>query len=326
MTKERCLTPLFFFISLSILNLHPVAFAETIDKVVAIVNDDIITLTELNEAEKAFFKDTMRIIDFDVKKTGSDNIKRKILDRLIEGKLIEQEAKKRGVIVPQRDIDAAIGNILRENSISKEKLAEKLESQGSSLEKYKDHIRLEMEKMKLINHEIKAKIALNEDELKKYYNENIDSFREVKAVRVQHILILTPKDGSEDEIKKVYELAENLLTKLDKGEDFGKLAKIYSQGASKDSGGDMGWFKPEEIVQFLKTEVLNLKIGEVSNIIKSSLGFHIIKLMDKREGEGKSFEEVKDKIKKTLTIRKTEKQFNEWVKDLRKKSFVKIKL
>ncbi|MEW6615692.1 MAG: peptidylprolyl isomerase [Thermodesulfobacteriota bacterium] len=317
---------LFLILSFSISCLSLKTIAETIDKVVAIVNGEVITLTELNEAVNFILKDTEGIINFDGAEKDPAEIKRKVLDRLIDNKLIEQEVKRVRIVVSEREVDNALENMQKENSISKEELVKKLESRGLSLEKYKEQIRQGMEKMMLVNREIKSRIVVNEDELKNYYTDNMDSFRMVTEVRVQHILLPIPPNADEAKIKDVYEKARDLLVKLGNKEDFGKLAKMYSQDTSSDSGGDMGWFKKGEVTPFLEKVVFSLKVGEVSDIITSSLGLHIVKLMDRKEGGVRPFEEVKDEIKDTIYAKRVEKEFKEWFERLRKKSFIKVKL
>lgn len=317
---------LFFILSFTISCLNLKAVAETIDKVVAIVNGEVITLTELDEAVSFILKDTEGTINFDGAEKDPAEIKRKVLDRLIDNKLIEQETKKMGIVVSEKEIDNALENIQKENSISRKELVEKLESKGLSLEKYKEQIRRGMEKMMLVNREIKSRVVVNEDELKKYYTENTDFFKIVTEVRIQHILLPIPPNADEAKIKDVYEKARELLVKLSNKEDFGKLAKMYSQDTSLDSGGDMGWFKRGEVTPFLEKVVFSLKVGEVSDIIRSGLGLHIVKLMDRKEKGVRPFEEVRDEIKDTIYVKKVEKEFKEWSKGLRKKSFVKVKL
>ena len=325
LTKKQILI-LFLILSFSISCLNLKATAETIDKVVAIVNGEVITLTELNEAVSFLLNNTEDMTNFDGVKTDPAEIKRKVLDRLIDNKLIEQETKKIGIVVSEKEIDTALENIQKENSISRKELVEKLESKGMSLEKYREQIRHGMEKMMLVNREIKSKVVVNENELKKYYTENMDSFQMVTEVRIQHILLPIPPNADEAKTKDVYEKARELLVKLDNKEDFGKLAKMYSQEPSADSDGDMGWFKRGEVTPFLEKVVFSLKVGEISDIIRSGLGVHIVKLMDRKEEGGRPFEAVKDEIKDTIYIKKVEKEFKEWFEGLRKKSFIKVKL
>lgn len=324
-TKKQILIPFFiFFFILCYSTLK--AIAETVDKVVAVVNGEIITLTELNEAVSLILKSTGTTINFNSIDKGPAEIKREILDRLIDNKLLEQEAKKTGIIVSEKDLDKALENIQNENSISREGLLKSLEARGMSLEQYKEQLKLEIEKARLINREVKAKVLVKEDELKKYYTDNKDSFKEITETRVQHIFLPIPPNADETKSKDVYEKAREILVKINNNEDFGKLAEMYSKDPSAASGGDMGWFKSGEITPFLENVVFSLKVGEVSNIIVSSLGLHIVKLTDRKEKGLKPFEDVKGDIRDTIYAEKMEDEFKGWLEGLRKKSFIKVKL
>ncbi|MDY7030829.1 MAG: peptidylprolyl isomerase [Thermodesulfobacteriota bacterium] len=317
---------LFVIISGVIFLMISQAPCKTVDRIVAIVNEEIITLTELDDAVNSFLKKTIDVVQMKGGHGALDQIKREILNRIIDEKLIEYEIKRLGIMVSQRDLDDTVEKILKENSMSKQYFIDRLKTKGISLDRYKDQMKREMEKARFINHEIKAKITLNEDELKKYYTENTDSFQDVKEVKVQHILLSFPSDADDARIKGVYEDAVELLIKINNGEDFGKLAKEYSHESSADSGGVMGWFKRGEITPFLEKIVFDLEVGEVSDVIKSSLGYHIIKLMDRKEEGIKPFEEVKGEIQSIVYSQKVEKELIEKLKEMRKRSFVKIKL
>ncbi len=317
---------LFLILCPIIPNLYPEGWAEIIDRVVAIVNDDIITLKELNDAADNFPNEAVFATNFGGEKPDIYEIKRETLDRLIDDRLMEQEAKKRGISVSQREIDDAIESILKKNSISRQEMIDRLGSDGLSFEKYQEHIGREMKKSRFMDYEIKDKVTVIEDDIKKYYDEHTDFFRVIEMVRVQHILLSIPPNASETTIEGVNKNTRELVERINSGEDFGKLAGIYSQGASAASGGDMGWFKRGEIIPFLETVVFDLEVGEVSGVIKSPLGLHMIKLMDKKEGEVRPFEGVKDEIRRILSAQEAEKELKELLEELRKTSFVKIKL
>ena len=300
--------------------------AETIDSIVAIVNEEIITLTELNDAVNGFLQGTLGVIRLDEEMRDRDQVRRTILKGMIDDKLIEHEIKRLGIVVSQRDIDDTIENMLKKNSVPKDEFIEKLRTKGIGLDKYKQNVKREMERIRFINHEIKAKITLSEEEIKRYYLENSGSFKEVKQVKVQHLLLSFPPKGDAVELQKVYKKAADLLSKIQKGDDFGELATKHSDGVSANSGGVMGWFKRGEITPFLEDVVFDLKKGEVSDIIKSSMGFHIIKLMDREEGDLQPLKEVEDRIRSILYSKKVESELKERLKDLREKSFVKVQL
>ncbi len=323
-TKRILSLSFLFLFGISALNTE--VAAEIIDRIIAIVNDDIITLSELNDAIDISLNNTEGKINLNSKDTTPEEIKRKILDRLIQDKLIDQEVKKRWIVVSESEVDNAIDNIMKDNHLTGQELVEKLKSDGVDFDKYKEQIKQELERMKLVDYQIKSKIVLNDDELRKYYTKNMDKFKVIKEIRVQHILLSIPPDADEVETNKINRKIRKLLLEIKNGEDFGKLAKIYSQGASADSDGDMGWFKRGELVPFLEKVVFNLKVGEVSGIIRSDLGLHIIKIMDGKEDGIKTFEEAKDEVKNTIYKKKVEDAFKEWIEDLKEKSFIKIKI
>jgi len=317
---------LFFVLCLCTPNLDNDTLSETIDKVVAIVNNDIITLSELDDAANLFFNDALGIGNFNTGETNRAEMMKKTLNKLIDDKLIEQEIKKLGIVASDKEINNAIQNILKKNSISKQDMIERLKSEGLRFDEYKKQMKREMEKARFIEYEIREKITLNDDDIKKYYKENIDFFKVVREVKVQHILLSIPSNTSEVLMQEIYRKAGELMERLQKGEDFGELAKIYSQGASAKSGGDMGWFNKGELIPFLERVVFKLKVGEVSHVIRSPLGLHLIKLVDKREGGVTPLEEVKDKIREIVMERAVEKEFKEMLEELRDRSFFKIKL
>ena len=323
-TKRILSLSFLFLFGISALNTK--VTAEIIDRIIAIVNDDIITFSELNDATGLSLKDTEVNLRFINKDTAQHEMKREILDRLIQDKLIDQEVKKRLIVVSESVVDNAIDNITRENHLTREALIEKLKSDGIVFDTYKEQIKQEMERMKLVDYQIKSKIVLNDNELREYYTKNMDTFKVMNEVRVQHILLSIPRGADEAKLNEVNRKARTLLLEIKKGEDFGKLAKIYSQGASADSGGDMGWFKRGEMVPFLEKVVFNLKVGEVSNIIRSDLGLHIIKVMDGKEQGIETFEEAKEQVKNIIYQKRVEDAFKEWIEDLKEKSFIKIKL
>ncbi|MDY6853801.1 MAG: peptidylprolyl isomerase [Thermodesulfobacteriota bacterium] len=323
---KRILSLSFLFFWFGIIVLNTKVTAEIIEMIIAIVNDDIITLSELNDAVDLSLKNAEGNLNSINKDMTQQEIKREILDRLIQDKLIDQEVKKRLIVVSESEVDNAIDNIMRENHLTKEELIEKLKSDGIVFDMYKEQIKQEMERMKIVDYQIKSKIVLNDDELREYYTRNMHNFKVMKEVRVQHILLSIPRGADEAKFNEVNRKAKTLLLEIKNGEDFGKLAEIYSQGASADSGGDMGWFKRGELIPFLEKVVFNLKIGEVSNIIRSDLGLHIIKVMDGKVEGFKTFEEAIEQVKSAIYQKRVEDSFKEWIKDLKDKSFIKINL
>ncbi|MEW6189584.1 MAG: peptidylprolyl isomerase, partial [Actinomycetota bacterium] len=156
-------------------------------------------------------------------------------------------------------------------------------------------------------------IEVTEEEMAKYYEKNKNRYKEPEKAKTRHILL-----GSEKE-------AKDILKKLKDGEDFAQLAKKYSMDtATKDQGGSLDWMAREQLAPEFADAAFRLNPGEISDVVKTQFGFHIIKLEEKKTEHQKSFEEVKEQVKRELLRERQRKKYQAWVKKLRKKAKIKI--
>jgi len=159
-----------------------------------------------------------------------------------------------------------------------------------------------------------------------YYEKNRDIFKSNEEVRVRHILFLVPKEAGEEKLLQVKGEAEEVLKLAREGKDFESLAKKYSQGPSAPSGGDLGYFRKEDMVKEFSRAAFALNVDEVSDLVLSPFGFHIIKMVDRRGGEAVSFDDVKDKIKAILFSEEMEKGAKSYIEELKETNDLKILL
>ncbi len=148
--------------------------------------------------------------------------------------------------------------------------------------------------------DFKSEVKVTDEEVKEYYEENMDSYKEPKKVRARHILFRLKPNATEKEEKKVKEKAEKVLKMAREGKDFAELAKKYSEGPTKSTGGDLGYFSKGKMVKPFEEAAFKLKKGEVSDLVRTQFGYHIIKVEDIKEARTKPLEEVKDKIRDLL--------------------------
>jgi len=146
----------------------------------------------------------------------------------------------------------------------------------------------------------KSKVTLTDEEIKEYYEYNIDAFKVPRKVKARHILFKVGKDAPEEEINKVKERAAKVLEEAKKGEDFAALAKKYSEGPTAKDGGDLGYFSEGQMVKPFEEAAFKLKKGEISGLVRTDFGFHIIKVEDVQPARTKSFEEVRKQISENL--------------------------
>jgi peptidyl-prolyl cis-trans isomerase SurA len=299
---------------------------EVVDGIAALVNGDVITLSEVEQMGGQLFEQVRQTSTAAEREEKLKKARMEVLGHLIESKLLEEEMKKRKIEVPERDVDAAINDVLKNSGLNENELRKVLAREGMTYSAYRQKIREELGKMRLVSREIKSKIVINEDEMRKYYRENQEKFTDPLEVKIQQIFFPLPPNAPREEAAAVQGEARAILEKARKGDDFAELAKNYSKGPEASEGGLLGWFKQKELLPELEEAGFKLKTGEFSELIRSSAGFHIIRVLERRGGEPRPFAEVQGKIREEMSQTEAENKFQEWVKDLRARAYVEIRL
>jgi parvulin-like peptidyl-prolyl isomerase len=304
----------------------PTSLSEAVvDRVVAVVNQEPITLSEV-EKRIPPLKEEVKTEDRLEKQERMQAVYRQVLEKLIEEKLIDQEVKKSGVKISSKDIEATVEQIKRRNSATQEDLEKALATEGLTLEAYKKQIEKSLQRQKLINWSVKVDEKAGEKELREFYQKNISRYRTNETYRPGQILFVIPKGATPEEIREIRRKCQKVLDKIKKGEDFGEMALLYSQDASNRDRGDLGFFKKGELLPVFEREALRLKVGEVSGIIRTEFGFHIIKLLDRKGMDPLPFEEVIERVKADYYEGEMEKAFRQFLVTLKEKAVIEIKL
>jgi peptidyl-prolyl cis-trans isomerase C len=173
---------------------------------------------------------------------------------------------------------------------------------------------------------VKIETKVGEKELRDFYQKNLYRYRPNESYRPSHILFVVPKGATPEEVREIRKKCQAVLEKIIRGGDFGEMALLYSEDASNKNQGDLGYFKKGELVPAFEREALRLKIGEVSGIVRTDFGFHIIKLLDRKGMEPLSYEEVKEKVQADYYDSEMEKAFRQYISTLKEKSVIEIKL
>lgn len=293
--------------------------------IVAVVNDDIITLHDVNRGAQPV------VIEAEKKAALNDaarsQIRRTVLDRLIEKKLTEQKIKELNIRVSEEEIRQAIDDVRKQNNIpSQEALVTALAGQGLSFDQYRAQLQEQIEKLKLVSMEVRAKVHVGETEMRDYYTANLAKYTEDESYRARHIFFKTGEKASKDELQRSKVTALGVLTDAKGGKDFAELAKKFSEDpAARKDGGDLGSFKKGDMQQDLEKTIVSLKPGEISELVTTPIGLHIIKLEARMAGITKPFESVKGDIEEILYRKKSEERFSQWAKELRGKASVEIR-
>jgi parvulin-like peptidyl-prolyl isomerase len=240
--------------------------------------------------------------------------------------LIDQEVKKIGVKVSPKEVEAAIEEVKRRSAASQEDLEKALTHEGLTLETYKKQIEKGLQRQKLIHWSVKVEAKAGEEELRDFYKRNLDRYPTNETYRPGHILFMVPKEATPEAIGEIRKKAQKVLEKIKGGEDFGEMARLHSEDASSENHGDLGYFKRGELVPAFERAALRLKVGEISDVVRTEFGFHIIKLLDRKGTEPLPFEEVKEKVQADYYESEMEKAFKQYLSTLREKAVIEIKL
>jgi parvulin-like peptidyl-prolyl isomerase len=302
------------------------AHAEITDRIIAIVNGDVITLTELNTAYEPYRKKIEESYRGPDKEKVIADSRLMMLNKMIENILIDQEAKKTGLIVKDEEVMETINTMLARRKYTMEDLLNNLAKDNITFEAHKKDVKEHLLRMKLVRYELKSKIMITEEEIGEYYRQNRENYEGKEAVRLKQILLIIPR-GADEKVKTTLRAeADAILARLNKGESFDVIASQYSQGPAAAASGDIGFVEKGSMQPVVDSAAFSLKKDEVSGVIESSIGFHIIKVIDKRGAGIKPIESVREEIKAKIEEDKWDKKYLEWVKELRKKSVIEIKL
>lgn len=302
----------------------PVPSGKVINAIAAVVNDDIITLYEINREASPVIRETEKKTPLDA--AARSQIRRTMLDRLVEKKLIEQKIKELNVKVSEEEVRQSIEDVKKQNNMTQEALVSALAAQGLSFDQYRSQLMEQLEKLKLVSMEVRSKIQVGESEMREYYEANRVKYTEDEIFRARHIFFRISDKAPSADIKRTMTAALAVLAEAKSGKDFIELAKTYSEDpAARKDGGALGPFKKGDMLPELEQTILDMKPGEVSDLVYTSAGFHVIKLEERVSGKLKPFESVKAEIEETLYRQKSEERFSMWAKELRGKASVEIK-
>jgi parvulin-like peptidyl-prolyl isomerase len=297
------------------------AQAETINKFVAVVNDEVITQQDIDQLLAVMYAQYSQEFKGDELLQKMEQVKKDILNQVVEDKLVLSRAKELGIKITEAEIDERL-DYIKKGFPSEEEFYKTLETQGVTMANLKDRYRDQIMMKKLVDYEVRSKISVLPSDVSAYYEKHRSDFREGDKYRVKNILIKA-KDDVSIELVKVE--IEDIYKKLKEGGNFDELAKQYSQGPNTEKGGDMGYIEKGQMLEVLDDAIFKLKPGEFSEPVKSEIGYHIFKVEDIQYGKQGSLEEVQKNIQMLLFQVKFKEKVNEWLAGLKEKAYISIK-
>jgi len=281
---------------------------EAVDRVVATVDGEPITLHDV----KSFGAAAGRPIDTD--DLADSPIGKDALKGLIAEKLLEQEVKKYADKVDESEIDRYIQGIRAEKHMTDAEFRGVLTQQGVSYDDFRKRARLQLQKQIMFQTEVREHIDIPPQDIQDFYDSHKADFAiEKERLRLAQILIATPANATPQQIAAAEKKARDVRAQALKGVDFEALAHNYSDDESKSNGGELGWFEPSEVMDAILAGVKNLKPGEISPVVRSKNGFHILKLEAHEMPGPRPLSEVKGQIREKLIDAKAKERLNSWI-------------
>ena len=312
-----------FLILMMSLWLEPLFAAEVCNRVVAVVNNEVITLYELNNRMKEMTGATPEELMLKNEAMYRD-ARQKILEVLIDEKITQGKIKELRIQVSDRQVDNYLEKLKRDNQWTQEDLVAGLEKEGLSYEKYRAKIKKDLERAQLIEHEVRSKIIIRDEAIQKYYEEHKGTFGVAEKVQLAGIFLTRKNLKSEEEMRELYRKAQDIAAKLKAGADFSQMAGTYSEGPGAKQGGDLGQFTVDHLEPGLKSMVEALPEGGISDPIVRPNGIQIIKVVKKQTGKIRSLEEVKDSVYGVLYQEEVNMRYQNWIKELRNNAYTRV--
>jgi peptidyl-prolyl cis-trans isomerase C len=289
-------------------------------EVLARVNGQDVTRQEFQE-----FVDTLEArAGGPVPAEQRDQVYRRVLDQMVGYKLLQQEARARKVVVDDTEVEARIGEIKKQFP-SEDVFMQMLVDRKMTLERMRSEARDDMAIGKMIEAEVALKSAVKPEQVQEFYDQNPDQFKQQERVRASHILISASQNADAAAKSQARAKAEQILKDVKAGGDFAALAKEHSQDpGSAVNGGDLGFFQQGQMVGPFNDVAFNLKPGEISDLVETQFGYHIIRVAEKEPGRTIPLDEVRPRVEQFLENRNREEQTEAFVQSLRSKGKVEI--
>ncbi len=291
--------------------------------VVAVVNGEKITYNTVDDAARQMLSQSRMMNEISYK---DSLVQQRSLEWLIAHSLLKQEIVNQTIEVQDKEVDAAIDQIKR-NFPSEQVFEEALQRDNTTITQVRENMVINLKIQKLLEQATTPEnLEVSTEEARKYYDENPSQFQRNEEIKARHILFLVKKDATEADEENARQKAEMVLSRAKQGEDFTQLAKTYSEDpASKSKGGDLGFFARGDMVRSFDDVAFSLQKGEMSDVIRTELGFHIIKVEDMKTAKPIPFEQMEKNIQGYLKQVKTDEAIQKYIDKLKEKAKIFIR-
>lgn len=311
-------------LGLGVIHLHAAWAQQVLDGIAAIVNNSIITISEVREVM------ALEAAELDKRYYGNElemrrrEMFRNALQPLIDVEIQLERAKALQVTVNEAEVDRQIEQLKEANQLTDAQLEEILRSRGLTVEAHREQINRSLLITRVVNFEVQSRLIITEEELLEAYEQQQDRFSIAGELTVSHIVFLASEQATAEEDAQARQKAESVLQELRAGGDFAQLARQLSEGPSAENNGLLGTFRVGELVPGLEAAVASLQPDEISEPVQTQIGWHIVRLESSQAGGYQPLDVVREELTIELKRAKFERNYKEWIENLRQQSYIKI--
>ncbi len=303
------------------------AGAEMVDRVAAVVNNEIITLGDVMKRAGVEFQRADQDTAPENRAKKHEEITRKVLDQLIDEAVLDQELREAKITIDDKQIDLSVQEVMKRYNFTPDQFAQAVANEGLTVNEYREQMRKQLGRWQLLREKTAKAVKVSDADIRSEYDRMArDEGKEVE-VHIRHIVVPVAESAPPDAVQKAYEVAKAIAQEArQSGVDFAQLAKQKSQGSSASDGGDLGFFRHGAMVPAFEKVAFSLKPGEVSDPVRTSIGWHVLKLEESRAIGLLPLADLKPQIEDKLRREQGERASAMYVKSLRDAAVVEIKL
>lgn len=302
-----------------------VGWAEVVDRIVAIVNDEVISLYELDQAMQPYI-DQVRSSRYapDVERQLMFEVRGKILNEMINEKLADQELKRQKISVTEKEVDGAIERIKESRALTDEELRNALSAQGLAYDEFRRQTRQQILRAKLANREVRSKIVITEQDIQAYYDQNKEQYAGEKKYHLRNVFIRVAGYASDADRQAARGKLEAARAQLAAGRPLAEVAHAALGPEAPIESDDLGLFKLEDLSPQLKDTIGGMRVGELTPVLDAPFGFQVLMVEKIVDTTGKTPAEAAKEIEEKLFNQIVDQKYQSWVQDLRDRAHIKI--
>lgn len=299
---------------------------EVVDRVAALVNGQVITLSDIVDRAGPEWQRVQAMGAGVSRDKERAELLRRVFDFLVAERLLQAEAATLQVDATEAQVNQAIAEIKQRNGFDDATLAKAIEEQGLDQATFRTQIKRDLDTYLVLQYRLRNRVKISDEDLRNYYQSHPQEFGGEEEVKVSHLFLPLPDGASQADRERVQAEAAALAARARAGEDFDALVKAHSKGPSAAEGGDLGWLRRGTLDPAFETAAFALQAGQVSAPVKAGPGLHVIKVAERRLGGGRTFEQAKEEIRQKLFEEQAEGYREQYVADLRRQALVEPKL